>query len=151
MSLNYTVLVLSAVQILSCGGRFLFIDFHHFSSPSKNGLPVMCGTMAALASGLTLSSLAPHTLLPPLPHGDLFAARLASALNLMLMQSERPLGLLQHPYSASLRLVSNLLPLHSICLASGSKLHFPSLPSPAPLLSPSAPLLLLGCRILSCS
>lgn len=56
--------------------------------------------VAALASGLTLSSLAPHTLLPPLPLGALAPALLASTLNLTLMQSERPLALLRHPYSA---------------------------------------------------
>lgn len=55
--------------------------------------------VAALASGLTLSSLAPRTLLPPLPLGALAPALLASALNLTLMQSERPLALLRHPYS----------------------------------------------------
>ena len=57
--------------------------------------------VAALASGLTLSSLAPHTLLPPLPLGALAPALLASTLNLTLMQSERPLAVLRHPYSAS--------------------------------------------------
>lgn len=56
--------------------------------------------VAALASGLTLSSLAPRTLLPPLPLGALAPALLASALNLTLMQSERPLALLRHPYPA---------------------------------------------------
>lgn len=55
--------------------------------------------MAALASRLTLSSLASCTLLPRLPLGAFTLAPLASALNLTLMQSERPLALLRHPYS----------------------------------------------------
>lgn len=56
--------------------------------------------VAALASGLTRSSCAPHTLSAPLPLGALTLAFLASVLNLTLMQSERPLALLRHPYSA---------------------------------------------------
>lgn len=56
--------------------------------------------VAAVASGLTRSSLAPRTLSPPLPLSASTPALLASVLNLMLMQSERPLALLRHPYSA---------------------------------------------------
>lgn len=71
-------------------------------------------------------------------------ALLASALNLTLMQSERPLPLLWHPFSAPLCLDSNLLPLHCICLAPGSELqtaftpllplHPSAFPPPPPLL-----------------
>ena len=61
--------------------------------PVPRTAPQLCA-VAALASGLTLSSLAPHTLLPPLPLGALAPALLASTLNLTLMQSERPLALL---------------------------------------------------------
>lgn len=73
---------------------------HHFIMfPVPKMASHLCAAVA-LASGLTLSSLAPHTLLPPLPLGALAPALLASALNLTLMQSERPLALLRHPHSA---------------------------------------------------
>lgn len=52
------------------------------------------------------------------------------------------------PIRLPLHLASNLLPLHSICLASGSKFH-PHYSPLMPSLPPSAPLLLLGCC--SCS
>lgn len=74
----------------------------HFSSSSFFTFPVpkvgfQLGAVAVKASGLTLSSLVPHTLLPHLPLG---ASVPASVLNMTLMQSERLLALLWHPYSA---------------------------------------------------
>ncbi len=108
-------------------------------------------SVVALASGLTLSSLARSTLLPLLPLGALAPALLASALNLTVMQTERPLALLRHPYSSpsasslqSTAVAFRLLSFRLRTSPHAPTLHVPSLP-------PSAPLLLLGCSTLSCS
>lgn len=107
--------------------------------------------VAALASGLTLSSLVPHTLFPPLPLGALAPALLASALNLTLMQRERPLALLWHPYSvpsaSGLQSTAFAFHLLSFRLRASPTPHPPLVP-PLPL---SAPLLLLGRWTQSCS
>ncbi|CAB1452117.1 unnamed protein product [Pleuronectes platessa] len=56
------------------------------------------------SAGFRINTLLSHsvhsTLLPPLPHGASAPALLSSALNLTLMQSEGPLALLRHAYSA---------------------------------------------------
>lgn len=77
-----------ATQILS-GGRVLFVMAHHVSK-----LALQICAVAALASGLTLSCLARPTLATPLPLGESAPALTATALALMLMQSERPLALI---------------------------------------------------------
>lgn len=100
------------------GSRLLFITALPVSK-----LALQRCAVAALASGLTLSCLARHTLATPLPLGGSTPAFTATAPALMLMQSERPLALIWHPRSAPLlRSVSNLLALHSICLARGPEL-----------------------------
>lgn len=101
-----------------------------------------CGAlMAVLASGLTLSIVAPHTLLPPLPLGAWVLLLLPVPLIWRWCEVIDHWLFSDIPIQPPLRLVSNLVPLHSICLASGSELHH--LPPPLPS-APSAPLLLLG-------
>lgn len=106
--------------------------------------------VAALASGLTPSSLAPRTLLPPLPLSALAPALHASALNLTLMQSEKPLALLQHPYSApsASGLQSTAFAFHLLSFRLRASSPHPPLVPPLP---PSAPPLLLGCWTVSYS
>lgn len=93
--------------------------------------------VAALASGLTRSSLAPCTFSPLLPLGSLTPVLLASVLNLTLMQSERPLALLLHPHSApsASGLQTTAVTFHLL----GFRLR--AYPPPRP----PAALLLLGC------
>lgn len=73
------------------------IPCHHISSALKNCVKYV---VAELASGLTRSSPAPRTLSPPSPLNALIPVFLATVLNLMLMQSERPLALFRLPSSA---------------------------------------------------
>lgn len=77
------------------------IPCHHISSwfqPLKAAI-YWC-VVAELASGLTRSSPVPRTLSPPSPPNALIPVFLATVLNLMLMQSERPLALFRLPSSA---------------------------------------------------
>lgn len=94
----------------------------------------MAFQLCAVASGLTHSSLVPCIILPQLPLGALAPVLLASARNLTLMQSERPLALLRHPYSgpSAPGLQSTAFALHVLSFRLQAS-------SPPPSLCPSTP------------